>query len=65
VQAYFDSAGESLLREFSAQRDAASANLAFEDAAAIHVRVEKLKPFSASFPRSSAVSTAFRVDHSA
>jgi len=44
VQAYFDSGGESLAREFSAQRDAASANLAFEDAAAIHVRLEKLKP---------------------
>jgi excinuclease ABC subunit C len=44
VQAYFDSAGESLLRELSGQRDAASANLAFEDAAAIHVRLEKLKP---------------------
>ncbi|MFZ0418957.1 MAG: hypothetical protein WAM04_12740 [Candidatus Sulfotelmatobacter sp.] len=44
VQAYFDSGGDSLAREFSAQRDAASANLAFEDAAAIHVRLEKLKP---------------------
>ena len=43
VQAYFDSGGESLAREFSVQRDAASANLAFEDAAAIHVRLEKLK----------------------
>jgi len=32
VQAYFDSGGDSLAREFSAQRDAASANLAFEDA---------------------------------
>ncbi|MGA9075184.1 MAG: hypothetical protein WCD48_06175 [Candidatus Sulfotelmatobacter sp.] len=44
VQAYFDSGGESLARECSAQRDAASANLAFEEAAAIHVRLEKLKP---------------------
>jgi excinuclease ABC subunit C len=50
VQAYFDSGGESLSREFSAQRDAASANLAFEDAAAIHVRLEKLKPVLAQFP---------------
>lgn len=50
VQAYFDSAGDSLAREFSAQREAASANLAFEDAAAIHVRLEKLKPVSAQFP---------------
>jgi len=44
VQAYFDSGGESLKRELSAQRDAASSSLAFEDAAAIHVRIEKLKP---------------------
>ncbi|MFZ0319382.1 MAG: hypothetical protein WAL56_09675 [Candidatus Sulfotelmatobacter sp.] len=46
VQAYFDSAGESLTRELSAQRDAASANMAFEEAAAIHVKLEKLKPIS-------------------
>jgi excinuclease ABC subunit C len=50
VQAYFDSAGESLVREFAAQRDAASANLAFEDAAAIHLRVEKLKPILGQLP---------------
>jgi excinuclease ABC subunit C len=50
VQAYFDSGGDSLSREFSAQRDAASANLAFEDAAAIHVRLEKLKPTLSQFP---------------
>jgi excinuclease UvrABC nuclease subunit len=50
VQAYFDSGGESLAREFSAQRDAASSNLAFEDAAAIHLRVEKLKPVLGRFP---------------
>ncbi len=50
VQAYLDSGGESLTREFSAQRDAASANLAFEDAAAIHVRLEKLKPILSQFP---------------
>jgi excinuclease UvrABC nuclease subunit len=50
VQAYFDSGGESLAREFSAQREAASANLAFEDAAAIHVRLDKLKPVLAQFP---------------
>ncbi|MGA9391944.1 MAG: hypothetical protein WBV69_16040 [Candidatus Sulfotelmatobacter sp.] len=50
VQAYFDSGGESLTREFSAQRDAASTNLAFEDAAAIHARLEKLKPILAQLP---------------
>jgi excinuclease ABC subunit C len=50
VQAYFDSGGESLAREFSAQRDAASANLAFEEAAATHVRLEKLRPILSQFP---------------
>jgi excinuclease ABC subunit C len=50
VQAYFDSAGESLSRELSSQRDAASADLAFEDAAAIHVRLEKLKPVVSQLP---------------
>ena len=50
VQTYFDSGGESLAREFSAQRDAASASLAFEEAAAIHARLEKLKPILSQFP---------------
>jgi excinuclease ABC subunit C len=50
VRSYFDSGGESLAREFSAQRDAASANLQFEEAAAIHVRLEKLKPTLSQFP---------------
>jgi excinuclease UvrABC nuclease subunit len=50
VKAYFDSSGESLMREFSAQRDSASSALAFEDAAAIHVRLEKLKPVLQQVP---------------
>ena len=50
VQAYFDSGGDSLLRQFSAEREAASANLAFEEAAAIHARVEKLKPIVSQLP---------------
>lgn len=50
VQAYFDSGGDSLVREFSAQREAASANLAFEDAAAIHTHLEKLKPVLGQLP---------------
>ena len=50
VQSYFDSAGDSLLREFSAQRESASAALAFEDAAAIHLRIEKLKTVLSQFP---------------
>jgi excinuclease ABC subunit C len=50
VQAYFDSAGDSLTRELSAEREAASGKLAFEDAAAIHARVEKLKPILSQVP---------------
>jgi excinuclease UvrABC nuclease subunit len=50
VQAYFDSAGDSLIRELSADREAASGKLAFEDAAAIHARVEKLKPILSQLP---------------
>jgi excinuclease UvrABC nuclease subunit len=50
VQTYFDSRGDSLMRELCVQRDAASANLAFENAAAIHVRLEKLKPVLSQFP---------------
>ena len=50
VQAYFDSAGDSLTRELSAERETASGKLAFEDAAAIHARVEKLKPILSQLP---------------
>jgi excinuclease UvrABC nuclease subunit len=50
VQTYFDSRGDSLLREFSDEREAASANLAFEEAAAIHAKVEKLKPVVSPLP---------------
>ena len=50
VQNYFDSSGESLLRELSRQREAASDSLAFEEAAQIHVRLEKLKPAVSQLP---------------
>ena len=50
VQSYFDSGGESLFREFSEAREAASAELAFEEAAAIHAKVEKLKPLLSQLP---------------
>jgi excinuclease ABC subunit C len=50
VQDYFDSAGDSLLRQLANEREAASAKLAFEDAAAIHVRLEKLKPVTGQLP---------------
>ena len=50
VQAYFDTGGESLVREISVQRDAASANLDFEHAAALHARLDKLKPVLSQLP---------------
>jgi len=50
VQAYFDTGGESLVREISVQRDAASANLDFENAAALHARLDKLKPVLSQLP---------------
>jgi len=50
VQAYFDSSGDSLTRELSAEREAASGQLAFEDAAAIHARLEKLRPILSQLP---------------
>ena len=50
VQAYFDSGGDTLLREFSSHRDAASTDLAFEEASTIHARIEKLKPVLSLLP---------------
>jgi excinuclease ABC subunit C len=50
VGAYFDTSGESLVREISLQRDQASSNLEFENAAALHLRVEKLKPVLGQLP---------------
>ena len=50
VQAYFDTSGHSLVREISLQRDTASANLDFENAAALHVRLDKLKPVLSQLP---------------
>ena len=50
VQAYFDTGGESLVREISAQRDAASVNLDFEQASAWHARLEKVKPAMSQLP---------------
>ena len=41
VKSYLDSNGQSLLREISAERERASAELKFEDAAALHARLEK------------------------
>jgi excinuclease ABC subunit C len=50
VQAYFDTGGESLVREISVQRDAASADLDFENASALHARLDKLKPILSQLP---------------
>jgi excinuclease ABC subunit C len=50
VRAYFDTGGESLVREISVQRDAASANLEFENASALHARLDKLKPVLIQLP---------------
>jgi excinuclease ABC subunit C len=50
VQAYFDTGGESLVREISTQRDQASSSLDFENAAALHNRLEKLQPLLSQLP---------------
>jgi len=50
VRAYFDTRGQSLVRELSAERDRASADLDFENAAAIHARMEKLSPVIGQLP---------------
>ena len=50
VQAFFDTTGESLTRELSDQRERASTELAFEDAAALHAKLEKLKPLLSQVP---------------
>jgi excinuclease ABC subunit C len=39
-----------LVREISAQRDAASTNLNFENAAALHAHLEKIKPVTGQLP---------------
>ena len=63
VQNYFDSGGDSLLREFRGSREAASVNLEFEDAAAHSCARRKAETLSsANFRRSPAVSTPFGVD---
>jgi len=50
VQAFFDTTGESLVRELTQQREQASADLAFEEAAATHAKLEKLKPVLSQLP---------------
>ena len=43
VRAFLDSAGQSLIRELETQRERASEDLQFEQAAALHQRIEKIK----------------------
>jgi excinuclease ABC subunit C len=50
VEQFFQSGGQSLVREIEQQRDDASANLDFEGAAALHARLEKVKPVVAQWP---------------
>jgi excinuclease UvrABC nuclease subunit len=50
VREYFDSGGQSLVREIAAARDAASADLNFERAGDLHTQIEKLKPLLSQLP---------------
>jgi excinuclease ABC subunit C len=50
VRNYLDSRGQSLVREMAAEREGAAQNLAFEEAAGIHARIEKLKPLLSGLP---------------
>ena len=50
VQQYFESQGQSLVREVEQMRDEASANLDFEGAAALHTRLEKVKAATSQVP---------------
>jgi excinuclease ABC subunit C len=50
VQHFFESQGQSLVREIEKQRDEASANLDFEAAATLHARLEKVKAAVAQLP---------------
>lgn len=58
VQSWFDSRGQSFLRELQAERDRASSNLEFEQAAALHARLEKVTPVAAQVDE-----IVRRVDH--
>lgn len=58
VQAYLDTSGQSLVSELSHQREEASNNLDFENAAALHTRLEKLRPVVAQLPE-----IVRRIDH--
>ena len=50
VEDFLNSRGESLKRQFAVERDRASEALAFEEAAALHARIEKLAPVLQQMP---------------
>ena len=50
VEDFLDSRGESLKRQFAAERDEASTKLEFESAAAMHARLDKLTPVLQQMP---------------
>jgi excinuclease UvrABC nuclease subunit len=50
VREFFDSSGQSLLREIARDRDKASGEMHFETAALLHSKLEKLKPVVAQLP---------------
>ena len=50
VRDFLDSQGGSLNQELAQERDQASADLAYEDAATIHAKIEKLKPVLSQLP---------------
>ena len=50
VEDFLDTRGESLKRQIAIERDRASESLAFEDAAALHSRLEKLAPVLQQMP---------------
>ena len=50
VQTYFDTGGDSLVRQITQSRDQASTNLEYEKAATLHVELEKLKPVTSQLP---------------
>ena len=50
VEDFLDTRGESLKRQIAVERDHASESLAFEEAAALHTRFEKLAPVLQQMP---------------
>jgi excinuclease ABC subunit C len=50
VQDFFDTRGQSLTRELAGERERASSSLEFENAAAVHTRLEKLAPVLSQLP---------------